>query len=177
MSSLSYTGDCAQCSAWCCRVYEFTPSEAFAEAKPALQACNYLSCQHRCQIHPRRSELGYSGCIAYDCYGAGQLITQKQKLAGPLTEHELFRAYLNARSLLEQCAQLTLALSVFAAEPHNGRAVRRQREKLHRLLARPLPQLVQLSSDSYLEQSLTLLRSLAQQKAPAKTTRLPVLPG
>src|SRR5690349_3765001 len=36
-----------------------------------MDACN------RCSIHDRRREYGYQACEGFDCFGAGQWITQK----------------------------------------------------------------------------------------------------
>jgi hypothetical protein len=52
----------------------FTRSAQFALTKPAGVACLHLR-DHQCSIHPRLRDEGFSGCVAYDCFGAGQRVT------------------------------------------------------------------------------------------------------
>lgn len=44
---------------------------AFAIDKPAGIPCPHLS-KHRCTIHADLKDRGFTGCIAYECAGAGQ---------------------------------------------------------------------------------------------------------
>jgi hypothetical protein len=50
--------------------------DKFAFDKPAGRACPNLT-RHRCTIHDRLSDEGFDGCVAYDCAGAGQRVTQE----------------------------------------------------------------------------------------------------
>jgi hypothetical protein len=36
-----------------------------------------MDASNRCSIHARRWEFGYQACAGFDCFGAGQWITQK----------------------------------------------------------------------------------------------------
>jgi predicted DCC family thiol-disulfide oxidoreductase YuxK len=73
----SLTPDCTNCAALCCVLLAFDASTAFAEDKPACAPCRHLSADHRCRIHADLSQLGYTGCAAYTCHGAGQRITSQ----------------------------------------------------------------------------------------------------
>lgn len=68
--------DCANCAALCCVVFAFDKSESFALDKAAGEPCPNLDGCGRCQVFSQRDALGFKGCIAYDCHGAGQVITQ-----------------------------------------------------------------------------------------------------
>jgi hypothetical protein len=50
--------------------------EAFAIDKPAGLPCPNLK-GHKCAIHKTLEWEGFSGCVAYDCQGAGQRVVQE----------------------------------------------------------------------------------------------------
>ncbi|AML52450.1 hypothetical protein RC74_15260 [Falsihalocynthiibacter arcticus] len=51
-------------------------STKFALEKPAGVACPNLAPTGLCRIHDMLKDKGFSGCIAYDCLGAGQRVVQ-----------------------------------------------------------------------------------------------------
>jgi hypothetical protein len=53
-----------------------TRSADFPVDKLPGHPCRHLDDEHRCGIHARLTEAGYRGCVAFDCFGAGQRITQ-----------------------------------------------------------------------------------------------------
>lgn len=73
---LGLRADCARCFGLCCVAPAFAASSDFAIDKPAGQACPHLQAGFRCAIHPRLRQLGFPGCAAYDCFGAGQQVSQ-----------------------------------------------------------------------------------------------------
>jgi hypothetical protein len=68
--------DCTRCAALCCVALAFDRSALFAYDKKAGEACRHLDRNGRCAIHASRKEVGFGGCAAYDCLGAGQFVTQ-----------------------------------------------------------------------------------------------------
>jgi pentapeptide repeat protein len=68
--------DCGRCVALCCVAPALTASADFAINKPAGQPCPNLRTDFRCAIHDRLRPTGFSGCAAYDCFGAGQKVAQ-----------------------------------------------------------------------------------------------------
>ena len=69
--------DCAACASLCCVVFAFDKSESFAFDKAAGEVCRNLQHDGRCRVFTQRETLGLSGCVAYDCHGAGQRVTQE----------------------------------------------------------------------------------------------------
>ena len=70
-------GDCARCQGLCCVALGFEPSAAFRFRKPAHVPCPRLDAEtSRCGIHHELEESGMRGCAAFDCYGAGQEVTE-----------------------------------------------------------------------------------------------------
>src|SRR5215212_836758 len=68
--------DCSRCAGLCCVAPGFARSADFAIDKPAGVACPHLQQDFRCGIHARLGERGFPGCTVFDCFGAGQRITQ-----------------------------------------------------------------------------------------------------
>ncbi len=70
-------GDCDRCAALCCVALAFDRSESFAFDKAANAPCRNLDAGNRCSLHAHLTTAGFGGCAAYDCYGAGQVVTQE----------------------------------------------------------------------------------------------------
>ena len=69
--------DCSRCAALCCVALAFDRSDKFAIDKASGEICRHLGAGHRCRIHAERNRRGFSGCVSYDCLGAGQRVTQQ----------------------------------------------------------------------------------------------------
>jgi hypothetical protein len=68
--------DCGRCAALCCVGLAFDAGEHFAYDKPAGAPCKNLMRADRCAIHDRLEDEGFSGCVRFNCLGAGQVVTQ-----------------------------------------------------------------------------------------------------
>jgi hypothetical protein len=75
MTELDLQSDCSRCVGLCCVALSFDRSHRFGHDKVAGDPCYHLDAAFRCSIHARREELGYEGCEAFDCLGAGQRAT------------------------------------------------------------------------------------------------------
>ena len=73
---LSLRADCERCFGLCCAAPGFAVSADFAIDKPPGQPCPNLRPGFRCGIHENLRERGFRGCTAYDCFGAGQRVSQ-----------------------------------------------------------------------------------------------------
>jgi hypothetical protein len=67
-----FVADCGRCFALCCIALHYTRADGFGHDKAAGQPCHLLMPDYKCGIHDRREDLGYEGCIDFDCLGAGQ---------------------------------------------------------------------------------------------------------
>jgi uncharacterized protein YjbI with pentapeptide repeats len=109
--------DCARCSALCCVAPAFAASADFAIDKPAGQPCPNLRADFRCGIHDRLRQQGFPGCAAYDCFGAGQKITQRTFRGqdwrrNPQLARQIFDAFAIMRGLHELLWYLSEALGL-----------------------------------------------------------------
>jgi uncharacterized protein YjbI with pentapeptide repeats len=74
--AVEFRADCASCFGLCCVVPAFSKSTEFAIDKPARSACPNLGVDSRCGIHEQLRPRGFAGCTVYDCFGAGQQVSQ-----------------------------------------------------------------------------------------------------
>ncbi len=70
------SADCSRCAGLCCVAPAFSASADFAIDKPAGTPCRHLQGDFRCGIHDRLRPEGFPGCTVFDCFGAGQRVTQ-----------------------------------------------------------------------------------------------------
>ena len=76
MTDETFRPDCARCAALCCIGLAFDRGPLFGYDKPAGDPCRHLGADDRCRIHAELDARGFGGCVAYDCLGAGQAVTQ-----------------------------------------------------------------------------------------------------
>jgi uncharacterized protein YjbI with pentapeptide repeats len=102
----SLRADCESCFGLCCVVPAFSASADFAITKKAGQACPNLTPDFRCGIHTRLRDEGFRGCTVYDCFGAGQKVSQgtfggADWRQTPLTAKQMFKVFPIMRDLHE----------------------------------------------------------------------------
>jgi uncharacterized protein YjbI with pentapeptide repeats len=113
--------DCGNCFALCCVVPAFAASVDFAIDKRAGTPCRNLQQDFRCGIHTRLRDEGFRGCTVYDCFGAGQKISQvtfggQDWRTAPGTARQMFAAFPVMRDLHELLRYLTEARDLPAAQ-------------------------------------------------------------
>ncbi|MFO1183841.1 MAG: hypothetical protein U1E56_03530 [Bauldia sp.] len=98
--------NCSRCAALCCVALAFDRSPEFAIDKANGVPCPHLDAALRCRIHDKRREAGFSGCVGYDCRGAGQRVTQevfggRSWQDDPALLPAMVRAFVKVRALHE----------------------------------------------------------------------------
>jgi len=68
--------DCSRCFGLCCVLLPFHRDSGFAVSKKGGQPCHHLESDDRCGIHDTLRPDGWPGCAAFDCFGAGQHVSQ-----------------------------------------------------------------------------------------------------
>lgn len=104
--------DCARCSGLCCVAPAFTASADFAFDKPAGQPCRHLGADSRCGVHRDLRPRGLPGCAVFDCFGAGQRLTEvtfagRDWRDGPEVAEPMFAVFPVLRQLHEILWYLT----------------------------------------------------------------------
>ncbi len=117
--------DCARCFALCCVAPTFAVSVDFAINKKAGKPCPNLQADFRCGIHTQLRQKGFRGCTVYDCFGAGQKVSQltfggSEWRQAPQTAEQMFRVFSIMRSLHELLWYLAEALTLHAAASLHG---------------------------------------------------------
>lgn len=111
---IELVADCSRCFALCCVALPFTKSADFAFSKSGGEPCRNLENDFRCGVHDRLRPLGMPGCTVYDCFGAGQAVSQ-QMYDGrnwrdhPETRDEMFEVFASLRRLHEMLFYLESA--------------------------------------------------------------------
>lgn len=146
--------NCRDCFGLCCVALPFARSADFAVDKAAGQPCLNLRADFGCGIHARLREKGFSGCTVYDCFGAGQKVSQltfggtdwRQE---PRSASRMFAVFPLMRQLHELLWYVTEAIGLAPARP--------VRDDLRSALAR-IEDLSQGSAESLLGLDLAALR-------------------
>ena len=113
--------DCARCCGLCCVAPAFAASSDFAINKPPGKPCPKLTRDFRCSIHERLRPEGFPGCVAYDCFGAGQKVTQltfkgKDWRSSPKIAGEMFEVFEVMQQLHSMLTYLDQALHLDPAQ-------------------------------------------------------------
>lgn len=117
--------DCKNCFGLCCVALYFSASEGFPIDKEAGQPCLRLQPDFRCSVHKSLREEGFKGCLAFDCFGAGQKVAQVS-FGGhdwrkvPDSAEKMFKVFQIMRQLHELLWYLTEALTLQPAYPIYG---------------------------------------------------------
>src|SRR5690606_16557571 len=141
-------GDCSRCFALCCTAFGFTRSSDFAEDKPAGSPCRHLDGRFSCTIHETLPSRGFRGCTVFDCFGAGQAVSQRL-FAGmswrdrPDTRDRMFSAFAVAKELHEMMWHL-LEAQQRTYDPDIADAARELVESLATLTRRSVDELESL---------------------------------
>lgn len=114
--------DCASCFGLCCVALPFARSADFAVDKDAGKPCVNLQTDFRCGIHTRLREKGFQGCTVFDCFGAGQKVSQvtfggTDWRQAPETARPMFEVLPVMRQLHELLWYITEALDLAPARP------------------------------------------------------------
>jgi uncharacterized protein YjbI with pentapeptide repeats len=124
--------DCSNCFGLCCVALPFAASADFAVNKGAGKPCANLRTDFGCDIHDSLRDSGYPGCTVYDCFGAGQHVSQVT-FGGtswrdePATARQMFDVFPVVRQLHELLWYVEEALTLSAARRVHP-DLRRQRD-------------------------------------------------
>ncbi|MFD9567548.1 pentapeptide repeat-containing protein [Streptomyces sp. NPDC059994] len=140
--------DCANCFGLCCVALAFSRSTDFAVDKAAGDPCANLGQDFRCGIHDKLRPRGFQGCTVYDCFGAGQKISQvtfvgRNWRESPDGSRQMFAALPVMRQLHELLWYLAEAQARPAARPVH-RQVAAARERIERLTLSAVDTLLEL---------------------------------
>ncbi len=109
--------DCLECFGLCCTALPFAKSADFSFDKEGGTPCTNLRADYRCGIHQDLRENGLKGCTVYECFGAGQKVSQdiykgKDWRSYPATAEEMFAVFPIVQQIQEMLWYLHEALAL-----------------------------------------------------------------
>lgn len=109
--------DCERCFGLCCVALPFAASADFAIDKNAGQPCPNLRADFRCGVHNTLRQRGFRGCTVYDCFGAGQKVSQstyggRDWQQAPESARQMFEVFPIMRQLHELLWYVNEALTM-----------------------------------------------------------------
>ncbi len=131
--------DCSRCFGLCCVALPFARSADFPVSKSAGTPCRNLGPDFSCSIHAGLREQGWKGCTVFDCFGAGQQVSQVS-FGGvswrdaPETAAQMFAVLPVMHQVHEMLAHLSEAIALSSASEPLA-ALARKLEKAQRELA------------------------------------------
>ncbi|MCI0157805.1 pentapeptide repeat-containing protein [Leifsonia shinshuensis] len=160
------SADCAACTGLCCVALAFARSSDFAFDKAAGEECVNLADDFRCRIHPRLRERGFKGCTVFDCFGAGQHVTQhtfdgSDWRDGDPVRAGMFAVFPIVRQLHELLWYLREALGMPAAAPLHP-ALRSSWNEVTAAADAAPDAILQLDVDALRDPAAVLLREAAR---------------
>ncbi|MEV4617856.1 pentapeptide repeat-containing protein [Asanoa sp. NPDC049573] len=170
--NLELTADCSRCAGLCCVVPAFAKSVDFAIDKPARQPCPNLGGDFRCGIHRDLRAKGFRGCTVYDCFGAGQQLTQETFGGADWRGRpEMLSAFPVMRELHELLFYLTAALALTLPKAQHD-ALLMARDETHALTGGTPDELIALDvAPRWAAVNDLLIRASASVRATAPGPR------
>lgn len=165
--------DCENCFGLCCVALYFSASEGFPNDKEPGQPCTNLQPDSRCSIHEKLKEQGLKGCLAFDCFGAGQKVAQVsfnghdwRKFSE--SAKQMFEVFLVMRQLHELLWYLTEAFTLQSARPIHGE-IYSMLEKTERITHLPPDSLLKFDVNQYrTDVNILLLKTSELVRADAR---------
>ena len=160
-----YTIDCANCLGLCCVALYFSKAEGFPENKKPGVPCRHLQPDYKCNIHSQLSGHGLKGCMAYDCFGAGQHVTRflsERPDWSSIPKEEaniIFNSYLTIMQIHQTLWYLTSA-SALRLKSQEKEQLRQMCEKGRKLTDQPLEILQTLDIEPFRKSSNNLLKQI-----------------
>jgi len=117
----SWKPDCEKCFGLCCVALPFGKSAEFAEDKEGGKPCKNLGEDNRCGIHQHLRTKGYKGCTVFECFGAGQKVSQFTFKGvdwrdSPTVAKDMFKVFPIMQQLHEMLCYLDEAIQLKAAK-------------------------------------------------------------
>ncbi|YCA13336.1 pentapeptide repeat-containing protein [Bacillus sp. AK128] len=114
--------DCKNCFGLCCVALPYKKSADFAIDKEGGVPCRNLQLDYRCGIHKHLRSEGFRGCTVYECFGAGQKVSQITYNGidwreSPDSAKEMFEVFPIMQQLYEMLRYLKEALSLEVTRP------------------------------------------------------------
>lgn len=158
--------DCEQCSGLCCVALYCMKTDGFPANKKAGVPCKHLKLDFRCEIHSILKSNNMRGCLAYDCFGAGQKVTRYiyPKIdwqSNPDKAHEIFQVFLIVFQLHQMEWYLLESLSLIS-EDDLIMDIRRLLSENEQMTSQSTCEILKLDIDAYRVKVNHVLKKLCE---------------
>jgi uncharacterized protein YjbI with pentapeptide repeats len=105
------SSDCGSCFGLCCVLLSFSRDAGFGVAKASGTACHHLDASDGCGIHATLREDGWPGCTVFECFGAGQQVSQVTYAGVSWRENDNLGEMAAVLSVMRQLHEMLILLS------------------------------------------------------------------
>jgi uncharacterized protein YjbI with pentapeptide repeats len=154
--------DCSRCVGLCCVLLPFSASAGFGADKSGGEPCRHLTPDDRCGIHAELRERGWPGCTAFDCFGAGQQVSQVTYAGVSWRDHDDLGEMAAAFSVMRQLHEMLFHLEEVGQRAPSAEAAT-LRTGLVGLTAGTPIELLLLDVDEVRDRVGSLLRSVSRR--------------
>ncbi|GGR44596.1 hypothetical protein J2S40_004081 [Nocardioides luteus] len=156
------SADCSSCFGLCCVALTLVKSADFPRDKPAGEPCEHLDDHDACRIHPALRDHGYKGCTVFDCFGAGQKVSQhtfsgRSWREDPQVRAEMFTIFPLVRRLHELLWYLSSAVTLAEGHRDGVSPWVSALERVRTLSELPAPELSSVDVDAEYDAARSLL--------------------
>ncbi len=167
--------DCANCFGLCCTALPFAKSADFPFDKQGGSPCRNLREDFKCGIHQNLRVKGFKGCSVFECFGAGQKVSQLTYNGvswreNPTIAVEMFDVFPVMHQLHEMLYYLVEAIENKATATIQS-ALQQMLDKTEELTRLPATDLLKLSVTDHRTEVNTLLlqvSDLVRKQSPVK---------
>ena len=138
--------DCASCFGLCCVLMPFSREAGFGATKPSGTPCHHLRADDRCGIHATLREDGWPGCTVFDCFGAGQQVSQVTYAGVSWRDQDNLGEMAAVLSVMRQLHEMLLHLT--EAEDRVAGATGDLRDRIGVMVAGTPPELLALDVEA-----------------------------
>lgn len=103
--------DCSSCFGLCCVLLPFSAVSGFGVDKPGGRPCHHLGADDGCGIHATLRQDGWPGCTVFECFGAGQQVSQVTYAGVSWREHDNLGEMGAVLSVMRQLHEMLVHLS------------------------------------------------------------------
>lgn len=175
----NYKADCQNCFGLCCVALPYVKSADFAFNKDGGTPCKNLQIDYRCKIHSSLRNNGFKGCTVYECFGAGQKVSQVTFRGKDWREHpeqskEMFEVFPKMQQLHEMLYYMKEAFGLEESRPYFN-ALQKAMLETERLTELSPPAILELDIQSHRVGVSDLLLQISEDvrsKIKRRTTKI-----
>lgn len=134
--------NCNNCFGLCCVALPYGKSSDFPFTKDGGTPCRNLCSNNLCTIHGQLREKGFRGCVSYECFGAGQHVSQSIYKGNDWREdaehaEEMFAVFPVVQQLHEMLWYLQQTLTLEETQPLHSSLQKISEETIERTIKKP----------------------------------------